>query len=66
MRGKSNTRGVLLITASLIGSLLYGMVLAFSPQYLPRDYTFYSIIFTLVVLALVLAVRPNGLYGRAE
>lgn len=54
------------VKGAVAGSLLYGMVLAFSPQYLPREYTFYSIIFTLAILALVLAVRPNGLYGRAE
>ena len=33
---------------------------------LPADYTFYSIIFTFVILAVVLAVRPNGLFGRVE
>ncbi len=54
------------VKGAVAGSLLYGMVTAFSPAYLPADYTFYSIIFTLVVLAVVLAVRPNGLYGRAE
>ena len=41
-------------------------MVAFSPAYLPTDYTFYSIILTFVLLALVLAVRPNGLFGRAE
>lgn len=54
------------IKGAVAGSLLYGMVTAFSPAYLPSDYTFYSILFTLVILAGVLAVRPNGLYGRAE
>jgi branched-chain amino acid transport system permease protein len=54
------------VKGAVAGSLLYGMVTAFSPAYLPSDYTFYSIIFTLVVLAVVLAVRPNGIYGRAE
>ena len=42
------------------------MVIAFSPSYLPAEYTFYSIIFTFVILAVVLAIRPNGLYGRTE
>ncbi len=42
------------------------MVTAFAPAYLPSDYTFYSIIFTLVILAVVLAVRPNGLFGSGE
>ena len=53
------------IKGAVAGSLLYGMVAAFSPAYLPTDYTFYSIIFTFVLLALVLAVRPNGLFGQA-
>jgi branched-chain amino acid transport system permease protein len=46
------------------GSLLYGLVLAMAPAYLPADYTFYSIIVAFGLLALVLAVRPNGLFGR--
>src|SRR3954449_638574 len=47
-----------------VGALLLGLVTNFSAAYLPSDYTFYSIIFTFVLLALVLAVRPLGLYGR--
>ncbi len=54
------------IKGAVAGSLLYGMVIAFSPSYLPSQYTFYSIIFTFVLLALVLAVRPYGLFGRPE
>lgn len=54
------------IRGAIAGSLLYGMVTAFAPGYLPSDYTFYSIIFTFVLLALVLAVRPYGLFGRPE
>ena len=54
------------VKGAVAGSLLYGMVTAFSPAYLPSDYTFYSIIFTFVILAVVLAVRPNGLFGRTE
>ena len=54
------------VKGAVAGSLLYGMVIAFSPSYLPSQYTFYSIIFTFVILAVVLAIRPNGLYGRAE
>ena len=54
------------IKGAAAGSLLYGLVVAFSPAYLPTDYTFYSIILTFVLLALVLAVRPHGLFGRAE
>jgi branched-chain amino acid transport system permease protein len=54
------------VKGAVAGSLLYGMVVAFSPAYLPTEYTFYSIIFTFALLALVLAVRPNGLLGKAE
>ena len=54
------------VKGAVAGSLLYGMSIAFAPAYLPADYTFYSIILTFVVLALVLAVRPYGLYGKSE
>jgi branched-chain amino acid transport system permease protein len=47
-----------------IGALLLGLVTNFASAYLPADYTFYSIIFTFVLLAVVLAVRPLGLFGR--
>jgi len=47
-----------------IGSLLLGLTTNFAAAYLPADYTFYSIIFTFVLLAIVLAVRPLGLFGR--
>ncbi|TDE14355.1 branched-chain amino acid ABC transporter permease [Jiangella asiatica] len=46
------------------GSLLYGAVVAFSPAYLPSQYSYYAIIMTFALLALVLAVRPYGLFGR--
>ncbi|SDU78404.1 branched-chain amino acid ABC transporter permease [Jiangella alkaliphila] len=46
------------------GSLLYGTVVAFSPAYLPSQYSYYAIIMTFGLLALVLAVRPYGLFGR--
>jgi branched-chain amino acid transport system permease protein len=48
-----------------IGALLLGLVTNFTAAYLPADYTFYSIIFTFVLLAIVLAVRPLGIFGRA-
>jgi branched-chain amino acid transport system permease protein len=48
-----------------IGALLLGLVTNFAAAYLPADYTFYSIIFTFVLLAIVLAVRPLGIFGRA-
>jgi branched-chain amino acid transport system permease protein len=37
---------------------------AFSPAYLPSQYSFYAIIVTFALLALVLASRPYGLFGR--
>jgi branched-chain amino acid transport system permease protein len=47
-----------------IGALLLGLTTNFAAAYLPANYTYYSIIFTFVLLAIVLAVRPLGLYGR--
>jgi branched-chain amino acid transport system permease protein len=52
------------IKGAVAGSLLYGLVVAFAPAYLPTEYTFYSVIFSFVLLALVLALRPYGLFGR--
>jgi len=52
------------IKGAVAGSLLYGLVLAFSPAYLPTQYTFYAVILSFGLLALVLAVRPYGLFGR--
>jgi branched-chain amino acid transport system permease protein len=50
------------------GSLLYGLVFSFSAVYLPTTggncCTQYSIVFTFILLALVLAFRPQGLFGR--
>jgi branched-chain amino acid transport system permease protein len=58
--------GSLLGTAA--GSLLYGLVFSFSAVYLPTTSneccTQYSIVFTFILLALVLAFRPQGLFGR--
>jgi branched-chain amino acid transport system permease protein len=54
---------------AVAGSLLYGLVFAFSSAYLPSTggdcCTQYSVVFTFVLLALVLAFRPQGLFGRA-
>jgi branched-chain amino acid transport system permease protein len=52
------------LKGAVAGSLLYGLVVAFSPAYLPSEYTFYSVIFSFALLALVLALRPYGLFGR--
>src|SRR5205814_7431828 len=42
-----------------IGSLLLGLTSNFSAAYLPSNYTYYSIIFTFVLVAVVLAVRRS-------
>ena len=47
-----------------IGSLLYGIIGTFSAAYLPAGNTQYAVIFTFVLLAIVLAVRPYGIFGR--
>src|SRR3954447_14125149 len=49
-----------------IGSLLLGLTTNFAAAYLPSSYTYYSIIFTFILVAIVLAVRPLGLFGRPE
>ncbi len=52
------------LAGAAIGALLLGLVSNLSSAYLPGNYTFYSIIFTFVLLAIVLAFRPLGLFGR--
>lgn len=52
------------IRGAVAGSLLYGAVVAFSPVYLPTQYSIYAIILIFGLLALVLASRPYGLFGR--
>ena len=51
------------------GSLLYALVLSFSAAYLPATSnnccTQYSIVLTFALIALVLAFRPQGLFGKA-
>jgi branched-chain amino acid transport system permease protein len=47
-----------------IGALLLGMTSNFAAAYLPASYTYYSIIFTFALVAVVLALRPLGLFGR--
>src|SRR4029450_2863465 len=50
------------------GALLYGLVFSFAAVYLPTTgnecCTNYSIVFTFVLMALVLAFRPQGLFGQ--
>lgn len=52
------------IKGAFAGSLLYGMVIALAPAYLPSQYSFYAVILTFGLLAIVLAIRPYGLFGR--
>ena len=52
------------LAGAAIGSLLLGVTTNFAAAYLPENYTYYSIIFTFVLVAIVLAVRPLGLFGR--
>ena len=56
------------IFGAAAGALLYGLVFSFSASYLPTTgndcCTQYSIVFTFVLMALVLAFRPQGLFGR--
>jgi branched-chain amino acid transport system permease protein len=52
------------LAGAAIGSLLLGLTTNFAAAYLPSSYTYYSIIFTFILVAIVLAVRPLGLFGR--
>ena len=57
------------LLGAVAGSLLFGLVSAFSVTYLPIAgsdcCTQYSPVLTFVLMALVLAFRPQGLFGRA-
>jgi branched-chain amino acid transport system permease protein len=57
------------LLGAVAGSLLFGLVSAFSVTYLPVAgsdcCTQYSPVLTFVLMALVLAFRPQGLFGRA-
>ena len=60
------------IFGAAAGALLYAFVLNFTASYLPQTgdlstsncCTQYSIVFTFILIALVLAFRPQGLFGR--
>jgi branched-chain amino acid transport system permease protein len=57
------------LAGAAVGSVLYGLVFAFAVAYLPTTgnncCTQYSVVLTFVLMALVLAFRPQGLFGRA-
>lgn len=49
-----------------LGALLLGLVDQYAGAYLPAEYANLSALLTFVLLAVVLAVRPTGLFGRAR
>ncbi|HEX5995560.1 MAG TPA: branched-chain amino acid ABC transporter permease [Jiangellales bacterium] len=49
-----------------VGALLLGLVDQYASAYLPAGYSNLSILLTFVLLAVVLAVKPTGLFGRAR
>ena len=57
------------LAGAAVGSVLYGLVFAFAVAYLPTTgnecCTQYSVVLTFILMALVLAFRPQGLFGRA-
>jgi branched-chain amino acid transport system permease protein len=56
------------LAGAAVGSVLYGLVFSFAVAYLPvtggQCCTQYSVVLTFVLMALVLAFRPQGLFGR--
>jgi branched-chain amino acid transport system permease protein len=54
------------LPGAAIGSLLLGFVDQYASAYLPQAYSNLSALLTFVLLALVLAVRPTGLLGKAR
>jgi branched-chain amino acid transport system permease protein len=49
-----------------LGAFLYGLVDQYASTYLPASLSNLSVLLTFVLLAVVLAVRPHGLFGRAR
>jgi branched-chain amino acid transport system permease protein len=47
-----------------LGALLLGLVEQYSSAYLPPEYSNLSALLTFVLLAVILAVRPTGLFGK--
>jgi branched-chain amino acid transport system permease protein len=52
------------LAGAAVGAGLLGLIEVFSAAYLPAADAHYAIIFTFVLLAVVLAVRPYGILGR--
>jgi branched-chain amino acid transport system permease protein len=49
-----------------LGALLLGLVDQYAGAYLPAQYSNLSALLTFVLLAVILAVRPTGLFGKAR
>jgi branched-chain amino acid transport system permease protein len=49
-----------------LGALLLGLVEQYSSAYLPAQYSNLSALLTFVLLAVILAVRPTGLFGKVK
>jgi len=49
-----------------LGALLLGLVDQYSSAYLPPEYSNLSALLTFVLLAVILAVRPTGLFGKVR
>jgi branched-chain amino acid transport system permease protein len=47
-----------------LGALALGLLETWAPQYLPGGWSNYSILLTFLLLIVVLALRPFGLFGR--
>src|SRR3954453_8498083 len=54
------------LEGAALGALLLGLVDQYSSAYLPAAYSNLSALLTFVLLAVVLAVRPTGLLGKAR
>jgi branched-chain amino acid transport system permease protein len=49
-----------------LGALLLGLVDQYASAYLPPEYSNLSALLTFVLLAVILAARPTGLFGKAR
>jgi branched-chain amino acid transport system permease protein len=54
------------LAGAAVGAVALGLVEQLASVYLPEGYTNYSILLTFVLLIVVLAVRPTGIFGRPE
>jgi branched-chain amino acid transport system permease protein len=52
------------LAGAAVGALLLAFVQSYAAVYLPSGWAPYAMVLTFVLVALVLAVRPRGLFGR--